>query len=63
MSINCLGMRGEKLGRFNASSLAPPQRVQKFFKPAIRKYCTCHNMNYSVVYTVVTIVCHGGCGG
>lgn len=33
MSINCLGMWGEKLGRFTVPSLAPSQRGQKFFKP------------------------------
>jgi len=32
MSINCLGMRGENLGRFSASSLAPPQRSHELFK-------------------------------
>ncbi len=37
MSINCLGMRGEKLGRFSAPSLAPPQRGHKFFKPVKKK--------------------------
>lgn len=37
MSINCLGMRDEKLGRFTAPLLAPLQRADKFFKEVCKK--------------------------